>query len=695
MQFFRRLSILFIGFATALTFLNWSKTYPVFIDSYYHMAAVEGFRQAGGVVLRDFWSFAPHGRPHIYAPFLHALGYLFTTVGVSPLGYIRVVSWSCYPLSLLLTWLWMRKVGGERTAFIALILLCGPEAWYFNQTAHTANAVALVLALSSFLAFESGRRGTAGVLGVLGVYSHGAGLIIPTYYLLYALHRPSQAKRAITIGVVSMFAYAPWLLHVYASRALVEKASFSGGTVWQLGDFRVYVVLMPLAVLGLVVAYVQRKRMLCVPPLLYSFLVLVPLGYAHRFWLFNSFLPYAALAAVGLDWVWNWAERRWITTSAQPVAACMLVAATLLLDPVVVLNPKGRGAGLARAHGDGGRRMAPESSEKSRPQVKLEMTALPKLVFGGPPGRMELLHMEDNRALFDLIRQNTLPGDVILVRQGAQGSLITAVTGCWTTSGMLREVHSEKRQAGPQDVDFAINQDREFSRIESPFGAPARARERNQWDNKTPTGFVLIAESGGWKLHANPRQSSQDRDIPEPVAGPWLLSILLMCGVGLCLLDTTRAERLLKRPWARPVAAIACIALAACCLLPLLAGAIVEIRNPPTEVEPWAQQGGAGVRQTELGSLHERLRTLVETARVEAREGRDPDAFLPRERGRAIRNLLDEGQLGEAEDLIDRAYEDLNRAGIEPVKQGPPVSRSGQVPFPGDRPLGSTRQLRP
>ena len=66
--------------------------YPVFIDTYYHMAVIEGFSQAGGITTRAFWEMAPGGRVHIYPPSLHVIGYFFYLLGVSPGTFMTLVS---------------------------------------------------------------------------------------------------------------------------------------------------------------------------------------------------------------------------------------------------------------------------------------------------------------------------------------------------------------------------------------------------------------------------------------------------------------------------------------------------------------------------------------------------------------------------------------------------------------------------
>lgn len=134
--------VIFVAIVSAVSW--W--LYPVFVDTYYHMAVIHGFKQAGGVVTQAFWEMAPAGRVHIYPPALHAAGYLLTWLGITPRMFITLVSWAFYASCMLTTWLWLRRIAGPRSALFAVALLCGPTAFFWNQSAHTANAAVLVVA---------------------------------------------------------------------------------------------------------------------------------------------------------------------------------------------------------------------------------------------------------------------------------------------------------------------------------------------------------------------------------------------------------------------------------------------------------------------------------------------------------------------------------------------------------------------
>src|SRR6185436_3212168 len=80
--------------------LSWWPLLPWFVDLYYHMNVLEGFRQAGGVALHDFWEFAPAGRPHLYPPALHVALLSFDWLPMGVITRARLASVLPYPALL-------------------------------------------------------------------------------------------------------------------------------------------------------------------------------------------------------------------------------------------------------------------------------------------------------------------------------------------------------------------------------------------------------------------------------------------------------------------------------------------------------------------------------------------------------------------------------------------------------------------
>src|SRR3989338_1246111 len=84
--------------------LSWWPLLPLFVDIYYHLNVLQGFRDAGGVVLHAFWELAPAGRPHLYPPALHVGLLALDGLQLDPITLARLDSVVPYPLLLLPTW---------------------------------------------------------------------------------------------------------------------------------------------------------------------------------------------------------------------------------------------------------------------------------------------------------------------------------------------------------------------------------------------------------------------------------------------------------------------------------------------------------------------------------------------------------------------------------------------------------------
>ena len=206
------------------TIASW-RLYPVFIDTYYHMAVIEGFSQAGGITTRAFWEMAPGGRVHIYPPSLHVIGYFFHLLGVSTGTYMTLVSATFYAGCLLTTWIWLRRVLGDRSAFFAVVLLCGPYAFFSTQATFQAVAGVLVLAPLALLALEKERFLACGVLNLVACTMHPMGLFLPPALVINTLLRRKKIVAGLLAASIPVVLYGPWLAHIWANRAFLARES--------------------------------------------------------------------------------------------------------------------------------------------------------------------------------------------------------------------------------------------------------------------------------------------------------------------------------------------------------------------------------------------------------------------------------------------------------------------------------------
>ena len=126
-RLYDRLCAVLIVFITLVSVINWNDLYPNPVDSYYHMAVIRAFSDSGGLVLHDYWEYAPAGRPHLYAPTTHIIGFVLSRIGLSMSFIGQIMSWLPYPMSFVVMWLWLRNSIGARGAFLG-VLAKAPES---------------------------------------------------------------------------------------------------------------------------------------------------------------------------------------------------------------------------------------------------------------------------------------------------------------------------------------------------------------------------------------------------------------------------------------------------------------------------------------------------------------------------------------------------------------------------------------
>lgn len=296
-----------------LSVLHWS-WYPMFIDTYYHMAVIQGMDQAGGLPAWAFWEMAPGGRVHIYPPAIHIIGYLLTFVGLSPAAFITLLSGTLYPACLFTTWLWLRKVFGPRTALAAVILLCGPAAFFWNQATFTANAFSMTFAPLALLALESEHFLACGVLNLLASTAHPMGLFLPPALAINTWLRRKKVWPGLLAACLPMALYAPWLGHIWANRAyLPEQRTGSDVSLMGIGvgsglNLGIFITLAALAGIFWIVKKRREGLGLLGPAL--GFAVVLPMGFGGRFFQFNVHWPMACLGGYGIGMLIEWLEQR-------------------------------------------------------------------------------------------------------------------------------------------------------------------------------------------------------------------------------------------------------------------------------------------------------------------------------------------------------------------------------------------------
>ncbi len=575
-HWYSRCGFAVVSLVVVLTALQWP-SYPVFVDAHYHMAVVEGFRQAGGIVTRTYWEMAPVGRVHVYPPGLHAAGCLLSYLGVTPRTFITFLSWAFYPGCLLTTWLWLRRVAGPRAALFALVLLCSPPLFFFNQAAHTANASVLALAPLALLALETERLLTCAVLNFIVVSLHPMGLFLPPALVFNTLFRRKKIIAGLLAAAVPVFFYAPWMAHVWANRSLLSPQRI-GGTL-SLGGHGVNLGLIPLACTALAIPALWRRRgrtLALIGPLL-GFAVVLPLGFGGRFLTFNVHWPLACLGGLGLGQLAGRFARSWLLRTFGHVLQVLVLAAVLFACPSLELGspPGGEGgpglAGLPRSSQDMG-----SGWQIHCPPATLPGLFDPQARRKGPgpmgPGDMDFIHQPGVEGFLEAMRRNTEQGDVVFVPDPPVAALITGATGRWTSNGMLSDVSLTEAPPDPEDCDYlALVQPKQ-----SPTLPPGRAFRLPRLD--APPRFEKVFENEFGSLWRNPATPEHNRQPAGATVGLVSLCLILTAGLSLVILDLWPVGQTGPRRFAALLGGV----VVAACLWPMVRTAAAEFWNPPT-----------------------------------------------------------------------------------------------------------------
>lgn len=689
-----------LAFVAVASAVRW-ELYPVFVDTYYHMAAIAGFDRAGGLPARAFWEMAPGGRPHIYPPALHAAGHLASLFGSSPVGFVTFVSWAFYPLSFAATWLWLRALLGARAAFFGIALLAGPSAWFWNQTAHTANALTMVAAPLALLALEKERFFSGGVLAFVATAAHPMGLFLPPAIALDAAIRRKRFLARLFVAAAALALYAPWLAHIWANRAFLPPSRLGGsGEVLNHG-FQASLLALPLAAAGLVFLARERGRTLGLLGPALGFAVVLPMGFGSRFFTFNVHWPLAALAALGAARALEALESRARLGGLARVAAASLAFLALVAYPSLHARPlppdfePGRakpepGAPPARlaapARGLGGLVWfaAVEPSSLAR---LLDLGSRPEPGFGPPPGVRPGRERPPREGAKPFPRgagpgpdfrgpgpespgfgpqplgpEPEPPGPAgpdFLHRPGAR-EFFAAVRRLVSEEDVIfvRDPPLASLIAGAAGRSTTSGILRDVSSFEPPagpadceFAVAAGGDPDFARPERPPQGFEVAFANDFGTLFRNPSPPGRTRAPPRPVLPT--LSLLALAGIGVLLVAADFAGRGLRR--SRRIAGAAFVAAAAC-LAPVGAEALRELRDPPRPSPGARDFAPPRPPPAELGLLHDRIQRAI---RETLAAGGDPMEFWAPEDERLFHELVRDGKIDEARRHLEAAIEKL------------------------------------
>ncbi|MBI4228076.1 MAG: hypothetical protein HY600_07400 [Candidatus Omnitrophica bacterium] len=412
------------------------ETYPRFLDSYYHLAVIQGFQQAGGVTLHAFWESAPAGRAHLYPPLFHLLWWPVAAVVRDPITVARLWSVAGGPLLLLMIVWAVRRVAGTRAAALTVLAALLSSHLLFSTLIHPTATLALLEIVGVWMALERRQALVAGILAGLIGWTHPGlpWIVLPALLLLGAMDRARRhAWAAAGIGLLVM---APWWLHIARHAAALRAIHQPEGRSLEFAP-----VLLGLGLWGATIAWRRAPAYRFWLALVAAALPWAAL-YPYRLFSGQGLLPIILLAGLALDeGVRPLLVKRGLTpfgskVPGQRVSRLSLFGASLILlvaGPVVMNHP--------------------------RWHVRWGETGVTAALGGIPLDRGHLESLYDARQFAPLVaalRREARPNDLLFCYYPHMGGLFSVLTGLSTTTSMFAEAGRRPWQEALADAQWVL-----------------------------------------------------------------------------------------------------------------------------------------------------------------------------------------------------------------------------------------------
>ena len=469
------LSLCLISMVVTIIIVRW-ENFPFFVDIYYHLSIMEMFDQAGGVVIWDFLQYAPAGRANLYPPFLHILMLGMYKIGFSIDLIGKIVSSIMFPLTMAATWWLMRKVFGAGAAFVSISFLLASWEFFYTTAVVSASAFATVLALLTYYAIYKKKYAAAAVLMTFCLYTHLSypHLIAASLVLWAILDRPVR-KGILKTLLASYLLFSPWLANIILNYGSLGMTSMAGRildvNLWLLASMLLGVAFSTYALVK------KGDKRYIIPLAMLSAMMPILFTYSSRF-VTHAAVPMALLCGAGLSGAAGLVSKRFGGRGVHLGTAILLISSIIALTVAVsydfdmgqdMINNK---VPNMQERDIPGGVPSPDNNYLDPNYQEYGTLPEPKQNVQGPyqdgvrdPIKKDRLQT-DQATLFilyygDILRSPshegikyqsliseiedlTDPDDIIVVPQGANGCIITSLTGRATTSGMFHEVTSEE-----------------------------------------------------------------------------------------------------------------------------------------------------------------------------------------------------------------------------------------------------------
>lgn len=467
-----KLSLLIIILTITLLLYRW-EMFPKFIDIYYHFSVAKNFGLVNGVVIHDFWEYAPDGRPHLYPPLFHLIIIILGNLGFKTEFLMKFVSFIVFPLLQLTSFFIFRKLFNTKISFYTIFLLTSSYSFYWFQTNMIPACLVIIFSIIVYYLIEKNKFISSSILLALSFYTHfGLSLVITLSLIIYMFLRKEKRKLIIKVLCITFILYLPWLLNiVYNISYLTTKQA-----VFILLKF--HIILFLLALGGAYFCFRHKKKMYI--PISYAIsMISLLFFYPSLYFDGHNLFSWSLLGGVFLG---NIHKKICLVKKKLVLIALLLIL--LLFTPVFFV------------------------SNNLIPNFKWEKGTFTYLLFYKPEIEDLNLIQTRNLELADYINKNTAPNDIFYTENAYLGGLITALTGRSQAGAMYHEVK-------PIDQSYKIKARiwiKEYNDIEPP-----------------PPNFKLIKDVSGFKIYVT--DTKIERRLPSfkiPLIYIYLILVLLL-----------------------------------------------------------------------------------------------------------------------------------------------------------------------
>ena len=517
---------LIIAVTTFFLFMRFD-IFPIFVDIYYHTSVVVSFDRVGGIVLWDFWEFAPAGRPHLYPPLLHC-GMLFLSEFADYMAVAKFTSFIMVPLSQVTVWVFSREILSRKTGFYSVLVLTSSVEYFRLQAVTSAAALVLVLVPLVFYAFEKKKYWASVILLSFCLYSHvSMGPLAVGSFLLYGVLRREKFKEAAKIIITSLVLYLPWGIHL-----MINMGSISSNSPPSSGSFIIFPWIF--GIIGLIIC-VMRKKEFYIPVCILVCMIPIVFSYPGRF-AGHSVLPLAFLSGIALSWV----DSKIIGKKKMFfVLGALLVLS--VVAPTIQVRAERRGVQQLQQQQlqESSQQQLQELSQQQLQELSqqlLRREQLQRRQVQEPREQrrfflriesllVSLLRMQsdsyltaDNLKMAEILKRNSQENEIVFIPGGIMGCFVTATTGRPQTLGMWQEVASDY-EPDPKSA--------------SVFVLPKEGR--------IPRELVKLGETDRWLVFRAPQK--QMIDIPDATIPKGVVYLVMVAAFCALVYDLLRRKQ--------------------------------------------------------------------------------------------------------------------------------------------------------